>query len=108
MSAQPPPTASDQGTRPGWDSLVVAVLVLSLVQITGLAEQAALPTRLQDVLRHPLLGTLLPPAGVAAMGDAGPRPGDPIGLLLVALSLGLLLLYLILDLLLHEPWRTRL
>ncbi len=93
--------------RPGWDSLLLAVLVIALVQITGLAEQAALPTRVQDVLRHPILGALLPPSGIAAMGDAGPRPGDPIGLLLVALSLGLLLLYLLFDLLLREPWRSR-
>jgi hypothetical protein len=93
--------------RPGWDSLLLAVLVFALVQITGLAEQAALPTRVQDVLRHPILGALLPPSGIAAMGDAGPRPGDPVGLVLVALSLGLLLLYLLLDLLLQEPWRSR-
>ena len=93
--------------RPGWDSLLLAVLVIALIQITGLAEQAALPTRLQDVLRHPILGSLLPPSGIAAMGDAGPRPGDPVGLVLVALSLGLLLLYLLLDLLLHDPWRSR-
>lgn len=94
--------------RPGWDSLLLAVLVIALIQITGLAEQAALPTRVQDVLRHPILGALLPPSGIAAMGDAGPRPGDPVGLVLVALSLGLLLLYLLLDLLLHDPWRSRL
>ena len=93
--------------RPGWDSLLLAVLVIALVQITGLAEQAALPTRVQDVLRHPILGTLLPPSGIAAMGDAGPRPGDPVGLVLVALSMGLLLLYLLLDLVLREPWRSR-
>ncbi len=93
--------------RPGWDSLLLALLVIALVQITGLAEQAALPTRVQDVLRHPLLGSLLPPSGIAAMGDAGPRPGDPVGLVLVALSLGLLLLYLLFDLLLQDPWRSR-
>jgi hypothetical protein len=93
--------------RPGWDSLLLALLVLALVQITGLAEQAALPTRVQDVLRHPILGSLLPPGGVTAMGDAGPRPGDPIGLVLVAVSLGLLLLYLAFDLALAGPWRSR-
>ena len=93
--------------RPGWDSLLLAVLVLALVQITGLAEQAALPTRVQDVLRHPILGSLLPAAGAAAMADVGPRPGDPIGLVLVALSLGLLLLYLVFDLALAEAWRSR-
>lgn len=93
--------------RPGWDSLLLAVLVIGLVQITGLAEQAALPTRVQDVLRHPVLGALLPASGIAAMGDAGPRPGDPVGLVLVALSLGLLLLYLLFDLLLQDPWQSR-
>ncbi len=93
--------------RPGWDSLLVALLVLALLQITGLAEQAALPTRVQDVVRHPFLGSLLPASGIAAMGDAGPRPGDPVGLVLVALSLGLLLLYLLFDLALREPWRSR-
>ncbi len=92
--------------RPGWDSLLVALLVLALLQITGLAEQAALPTRVQDVLRHPILGALLPPAGMAAMGDVGPRPGDPVGLLLVALSLLLLLLYLLFDLLLAGSGRN--
>lgn len=85
----------------------MAVLVLALVQITGLAEQAALPTRVQDVLRHPILGSLLPPGGAAAMGDAGPRPGDPVGLVLVAMSLLLLLLYLVFDLALYDPWRSR-
>jgi hypothetical protein len=44
---------------------------------------------------------------MAAMGDAGPRPGDPIGLVLVALSLGLLLFYLVFDLALRDPWRSR-
>lgn len=93
--------------RPGWDSLVVAVLVLALIQITGLAEQAALPTLVQDVSRHLILGSLLPQSGMAAMGDVGPRPGDPVGLVLVALSLGLLLLYLLFDLALGDPWCSR-
>ena len=106
MNAPPVPQRSVR--PPGWDSLVVAVLALALLQITGLAEQAALPTRVQDVLRHPILGSLIPPAGIAAMGDAAPRPGDPVGLLLVAISLGLLLLYLLADLALAGPWRSRL
>jgi hypothetical protein len=88
---------------PGWDALLLAVLVFALLQITGLAEQAALPNRVQDVLRHPILGNLLPPAGAAAMGEIGPRPGDPVGLVLVALTLGLLLLYLLIDLSVREP-----
>ncbi len=93
--------------RPGWDVLVLAVLVFAVLQIVGLAEQAALPNLLQDVLRHPLLGALLPPAGYAAMGEVNPRPGEPIGLILNALTLGALLAYALLDLALHEPQRTR-
>ncbi len=92
---------------PGWDVLLLGLLVFALLQIVGLAEQAALPTRLQDVLRHPILGALLPPAGYAAMGEIGPRPGEPIGLLLNAITLGLFAVYALLDLALAEPRRSR-
>lgn len=85
-------------SRPGWDALLVMLLVFATLQITGLAEAAALPTRVQDVLRHPILGHLLPTAGMAAMGEIGPRPGDPIGLVLNALAITFALLYLITDL----------
>lgn len=69
----------DQPTRrPGWDSLLVALLTLALLQITGLAEQAALPgNRVQDVLRHPLLGSLLPPSGDCRYGRCSPTPATP-------------------------------
>ena len=93
--------------RPGWDVLLLALLVFALLQIVGLAEQAALPNRLQDVLRHPILGTLLPPAGYTAMGEIGPRPGEPIGLVLNAVTLGLLALYTLLDLTSAEVHRSR-
>ena len=92
---------------PGWDALLLAILVLALLQIVGLAEAGVLPTRIADVLRHPLLGSLLPAAGQSAMGDVGPRPGDPIGLTLFALTLALLLAYLLVDLGLTSRWRTR-
>lgn len=102
------PAAAGRSVRsPGWDALLLALLVLALLQITGLAEAGVLPTRLADVLRHPLLGNILPAAGEAAMGDTGPRPGDPIGLVLVALTLGLLLAYLLVDLALSPPWQQR-
>ncbi len=89
---------SDAPPRPGWDALVVVLLTLAHLQILGLAQSAALPTHLQDVLRHPILGRLLPPAGIQALGEVGPRPGEPIGLVLFALTLGLALLYLLVDL----------
>lgn len=92
---------------PGWDALLLALLVLALLQISGLAEASVLPTRLADVLRHPLLGNILPAAGEAAMGDIGPRPGDPIGLVLFASTLALLLAYFLVDLGLPAPWQQR-
>jgi hypothetical protein len=92
------PTATPRPSRkPGWDALALAVLVFALMQISGLAE-ATLSERVADVIRHPLLGNLLPAAGIAAMGEVGPRPGEPIGLVLNAISLGLLLAYLLVDL----------
>ena len=39
---------------PGWDVALLAVLLFAVLQITGLAESAALPTRVADVLRHPI------------------------------------------------------
>ncbi len=93
---------------PGWDALLLAILVLALLQITGLAEAGVLPTRIADVLRHPLLGNLLPAAGEAALGDVGPRPGDPIGLLLFASTLALLLGYFVADLAASGKWGLRL
>lgn len=103
-----PDPARPQPRPPGWDSLVLVVLLLAGLQITGLAEAGVLPTLVQDVLRHPILGHILPPAGYAAMGTVGPRPGDPVGLLLVALSLAFLLAYLLADLAARGRWRTRL
>lgn len=111
MSAQPPssnlpPTQRPPQTppHPGWDALLVALLTVATLQINGFAQSASLPTRVADVARHPWLGGLLPPAGLAAMGEFGPIPGDPIGLLLNALALLGLLAYLIADSL---PWPRR-
>lgn len=101
------PSAPTQSrNRPGWDVFLVALLAFAVLQIVGLAEQAALPNRLQDVLRHPILGALLPPAGYAAIGEVSPRPGEPIGLILNALALAGVLIYALLDLALREPHRT--
>ena len=101
---QPPtPTPlTNVPARPGWDVLLLALLTVAALQINGFAQSAALPTRVADVLRHPWLGGLLSPAGLAAMGEFGPIPGDPIGLLLNALTLLGLLAYMVSDLL---PWR---
>ncbi len=92
-------TQPAQDPRPDWDTLVVALLTVATLQINGFAQASALPMRVADVVRHPWLGGLLPPAGLAAMGKIRPNPGDPIGLLLNAFTLGALLVYALADLL---------
>ncbi len=94
-------------TMPGWDALLLLVLTLALVRVDSLAEAAVLPTLRQDVLSHPLLGGLLPAAGIAAMGERSPWPGEPVGLLLIALALGFVFIYLLVDLAQPAPWRSR-
>jgi len=107
-TAQDPTSSSIQNqSRPGWDALLLAVLVLARLRIDSLAEQAVLPFRVQDVLRHPILGKLLSPAGWQAMGEVNPSPGEPVALLLIALSLGLLMAYLLVDLT-SSRFKTRL
>lgn len=99
---QPKPTQRNTAPKnPGWDSLLISLLTVATLQINGFAQSAALPTRVADVMRHPWLGGLIPEAGLAAMGKIGPIPGEPIGLLLNALTLFALLAYLVADLL---PW----
>ncbi len=93
-------------TLPGWDALLLMVLTLAVLGIVGFAE-STLPTLLQDVLRHPILGNLLSARAEEAIGSPSPRPGDPIGLVLQALTLGWLLGYLVIDLAPPHRWRTR-
>jgi hypothetical protein len=90
--------------QPGWDALLLAVVTLALLMITGFAE-SGLGGRFADVARHPLLGQLLPAAGVAAMGEIGPRPAEPLGLLLQATALALLMGYFWVDLGLRGRWQ---
>ena len=92
---------------PGWDALLLVLLTLALVRIDSLAESAVLPTLRQDVLRHPLLGGLLSPAGISAMGERSPWPGEPMGLLLIALAIGCAFAYLLADLARPAVWRSR-
>ncbi|MEZ4658489.1 MAG: glycosyltransferase family 87 protein [Caldilineaceae bacterium] len=92
--------------RPGWDAFLLLLLVFAHLQIWGFAE-STLPYRLQDVLRHPVLGRLISDAGAAAMGEIGPRPGEPVGLMLNALVLALAILYMAADLALPQRWLYR-
>ena len=106
--ADPTRLALDASTlppsMPGWDALLLMVLTLAVLGIVGFAE-STLPTLVQDVLRHPILGNLLSSRGEEAIGSPSPRPGDPIGLVLQALTLGWLLGYLVVDLMPTSRWR---
>jgi hypothetical protein len=80
--------------RPGWDALLLAVLLLSRLRINTLAE-ATLFEHFENVTQHSLLGRLLSDQAENAFG---PWFGDPVALLLVALSLGVFIVYLVADL----------
>lgn len=86
--------ASPSLGRPGWDALLLAALLLARLRINTLAE-ASLFEHFQNVTSHSLLGRILSDQAEAAFG---PWFGDPIALLLAALSLAALLVYLVIDL----------
>ncbi len=92
MTNRSPQNSSPSPAKPGWEALLLAVLVIALVQITSFAE-GTLGTLRQDVLAHPILGNLVPPPGEEALW-----PFEPLGVLGIALALGALLLYLLVDL----------
>jgi hypothetical protein len=92
-AALPSASAPSLG-RPGWDALLLAVLLLARLRINTLAE-AGLFEHFQNVTSHSLLGRLLSDQAETAFG---PWFGDPIALLLAALSLAALLVYLVVDL----------
>lgn len=80
---------------PRLDALVVAVLALARIRIDTLAEAAVLPTRIQDVMRHPFLGRLLPEPAMALLSQQ--QLADPIALLLIVATIACLLVYLLVD-----------
>jgi len=85
--------------KPGWDALVIGVLTFAHLQILAFGEQIIpLGMRINDVLRHPILGNILPDAGEEAIGPIGPSPTEPIGLLLHTITIGFALFYFIVDL----------
>ncbi|MBV7336610.1 hypothetical protein KFU94_51935 [Chloroflexi bacterium TSY] len=95
--------------KPGWDALLLVLLVFAQLQILAFGEDT-IPRemRLNDIARHPILGNIIPTAGEEAMGVPGPRPIDPIGLVLFALTIGGVLGYLIVDLVRTKVWHIRL
>ncbi|MEA3335966.1 MAG: hypothetical protein U9R25_08670, partial [Chloroflexota bacterium] len=107
-SMQHDPSLSPE--RPGWDALLLAVLLIARLRINSMAE-AGLFEHFENVTTHSLLGRILSDQAEAAFG---PWFGDPVALLLTALSIGALIIYLIVDLLGrgeaggNEIWRYRL
>lgn len=74
------------------DVVLLALLVFARLRIDTLAEALAVPLRVQDVNRHPFLGSLFSERAKEAFG---PWVGDPVALVLGALGLGVLTLYLV-------------
>lgn len=77
------------------DALLLVVLVLARIRIDSLAEAAVLPSRLDDVARHPFLGKLLSADAMQLLAQQ--QLVDPVGLLLIVAALGCLLIYLLVD-----------
>lgn len=79
--------------RRSFDALLLAVLLVARVRIDTLADMV-LPTRHQDVARHPLLGHILSPKGMELLAD---WLTDPLSLVLISLAFAGLVLYLVVD-----------
>ncbi len=79
--------------RRSLDALLLAVLLIARVRIDTLAD-LVLPTRHQDVARHPLLGRLLSLKGMELLAD---WLTDPLSLVLISLAFTGLVIYLVVD-----------
>ncbi|HHB89730.1 MAG TPA: DUF2029 domain-containing protein [Anaerolineae bacterium] len=77
-----------------FDVLLLFILLLARLMLNKFAE-ASLFEHFQNVVRHPLVGGWLPPGAADAFG---PWYGDPIFLLLAAVSLLTFILYIFVDL----------
>lgn len=98
-----------KGRRPGWDVFLLAIVVFAGMQILAFGETAVpQDMRLEDVSRHPLLGNILPELGRANLSGPGPRPAEPLALILQATTLGMLILYGLVDIFLNGHWQLRL
>ena len=79
--------------RRSLDVLLLAVLLVARVRIDTLADMV-LPTRHQDVARHPVLGHILSPRGMELLTD---WLTDPLSLILISLAFTGLVLYFLVD-----------
>ncbi len=91
--------ARNVSMRRSFDVLLLFLLITARLRINSFAE-AGLFEHFANVVRHPWVGGWLSPTAVNAFG---PWFGDPIFLLLAAISLLAMLLYALVDLL-QERW----
>ena len=77
-----------------FDVLLLFALVLARVRIDTLADRLVAPRRVELIRRIPLLGSLLPEKGWDLLDH---WMTDPISLLLISVTFGLLLLYVFFD-----------
>ncbi len=85
----------DRGIVPRLDALLLTVLLIARVRIDTLADMV-LPTRHQDVARHPVLGHILSPKAMELLAD---WLTDPLSLVLISMAFTALVIYLLVDLL---------
>lgn len=90
-----PPSAAPYPILRRLDALLLVVLVLARIRIDSLAEAAVLPSRVDDVARHPFLGRLFSPEAMRLLAQQ--QLVDPVALLLIVAALGSLLVYLLVD-----------
>ncbi len=74
------------------DALLLFLLLLARIRIDTLADMV-LPTRHQDVARHPILGHIISSKGMKLLSD---WLTDPISLVLISIAFGLAVVYLLL------------
>lgn len=78
-----------------FDVLLLFVLVIARVRIDTLADRLVAPRRVELIQRIPVLGSLLPQRSLELLRH---WMTDPISLLLISITFGLLILYIFFDL----------
>lgn len=77
-----------------FDVLLLFILVMARVRIDTLADRLVAPRRVELIQSIPILGSLLPQKGLELLHH---WMTDPISLLLISLTFGLLILYIFFD-----------
>jgi hypothetical protein len=78
-----------------FDVLLLVILVIARVRIDTLADRLVAPRRVELIQRIPVLGALLPQSSLELLHH---WMTDPLSLLLISITFGLLILYILFDL----------